>query len=150
MNALEPHISEKTLSFHYGKHHQGYVNKLNELVANTPFSNMSLEEVIEKSHQKNAPIFNNVAQVWNHTFYWESMTPKGAKQPTSKLASLIQEAFGGLEGFNQKFKEAATTQFSSGWAWLTYTRKRAMRKHPLHKPALNPYLPAMCGSMPII
>jgi Fe-Mn family superoxide dismutase len=114
-NALEPHISKETLEFHYGKHHQTYVNKLNELIAGTPNASKSLEEIVKSSQ---GPIFNNAAQVWNHTFYWKSMKPKGGGQPSGAIASAIQESFGGYDAFRKEFVEAAITQFGSGWAWL--------------------------------
>ena len=119
-NALDPYISAQTIGFHYGKHHQGYVNKLNELVAGTPLAEQSLEAVIQASAGKadQVAIFNNAAQVWNHTFYWKSMSPNGGGAPTGELADQINSAFGSLDGFKEKFAEAGTTQFGSGWAWL--------------------------------
>jgi Fe-Mn family superoxide dismutase len=114
-NALEPHISKETLDYHYGKHHQTYVTKLNELIAGTPNASKSLEEIVKSSQ---GPVFNNAAQVWNHTFYWKSMKPKGGGQPTGAIASAIQESFGGYDAFRKEFVEAAITQFGSGWAWL--------------------------------
>lgn len=115
-NALEPYISEETLHYHHDKHHQAYVNKLNELVQDNEFSNLSLEEVIKRS--KSGPIFNNAAQVWNHTFYWHCMKPNGGGQPESKLADAIQKTFSSFDEFQKKFNQAATGQFGSGWAWL--------------------------------
>lgn len=116
MNALEPYISEETLQYHYGKHHRAYVNKLNELTQNNEYSNLSLEEIILKS--KSGPVFNNAAQVWNHTFYWHCMTPNGGGKPHDQLAAAIDRHFGSFEEFRQKFNQAATGQFGSGWAWL--------------------------------
>ncbi|MBX9977407.1 MAG: superoxide dismutase, partial [Alphaproteobacteria bacterium] len=119
MNALEPYISVKTLEFHYGKHHQAYVTNLNNLAKGTGFEGLSLEETIQKSHtDKNMPIFNNAAQVWNHTFYWHCMKPNGGGLPTGELATRIDADFGGFENFKEEFKQAAITQFGSGWAWL--------------------------------
>ena len=117
-NALEPVISAKTLSFHYGKHHQGYVNKLNAAVPGTPFADMSLEDVVRESAGKasTAAIFNNAAQVWNHSFYWNSIAPGGGA-PSGKLKDAI-DAFGGLDKLKSEFAEAAKTQFGSGWAWI--------------------------------
>ena len=119
-SALEPHISANTLSFHYGKHHQAYVTNLNNLVKDTPLADASLEEVIAASAKDSAKagIFNNAAQVWNHTFYWNSMKPNGGGAPKGKLAAQIDKDFGSFDKFKEAFKQAGTTQFGSGWAWL--------------------------------
>lgn len=119
-NALEPHISANTLSFHYGKHHQAYVTNLNNLVKDTPLASASLEEVIMASAKDpaKAGIFNNAAQVWNHTFYWNSMKPNGGGAPKGELAKKIDKDFGSLDKFKEAFKQAGATQFGSGWAWL--------------------------------
>jgi Fe-Mn family superoxide dismutase len=114
-DALAPHISAETLEYHYGKHHQTYVTNLNKLVEGTDFENASLEDVILKS---DGGLFNNSAQVWNHTFYWNSMTPDGGGAPEGAVADAINSAFGSYDDFRAKFAEAATTQFGSGWAWL--------------------------------
>ncbi|KLR62734.1 superoxide dismutase [Actinobacteria bacterium IMCC26207] len=114
-DALAPHISEETLEYHYGKHHQTYVTNLNKMVEGTDFENSSLEEVIMNSE---AGVFNNSAQIWNHSFYWSSMAPDGGGAPTGEVADAINSAFGSYDTFVEKFKEAATTQFGSGWAWL--------------------------------
>lgn len=114
-NALEPHISQETLEYHYGKHHQAYVNKLNGLIPGTEFENMQLEEIIMKS---DGGIFNNAAQIWNHTFYWNSMSPEGGGKPGGALGEAINKTFGSVEKFQEQFTEAAITQFGSGWAWL--------------------------------
>ena len=128
-NALAPHISENTLNFHYGKHHQAYVDNLNKLVAGTPLEKASLEEVIKESHGKTPGVFNNSAQVWNHTFYWHSMKPKGGGQPTGKVADAIKKDFGDYEAFKKAFAEAGATQFGSGWAWLVVNKgKLEVRK----------------------
>lgn len=118
--ALAPHISENTFSFHYAKHHQAYVNNLNGLVANTPLAGETLEGVIRASAgaADKVGVFNNAAQVWNHTFYWHSMKPQGGGTPTGALGAAIDKAFGGFEAFAEAFKTAAATQFGSGWAWL--------------------------------
>ncbi|HNH95290.1 MAG TPA: Fe-Mn family superoxide dismutase [Microthrixaceae bacterium] len=113
--ALAPHISPETLEYHYGKHHQTYVTNLNKLVEGTEFENAPLEDVILKS---DGGLFNNSAQVWNHTFYWNSMSPNGGGAPTGAVADAIDGAFGSYDDFKAKFAEAATTQFGSGWAWL--------------------------------
>lgn len=119
-DALEPHITANTLSFHYGKHHQAYVTNLNKLIAGTPLENDSLEDIIMKSsgNPANAPIFNNAAQVWNHTFYWKSMKPNGGGEPSGELADKIAKDLGGIDKFKEQFAAAAATQFGSGWAWL--------------------------------
>lgn len=119
-NALEPHISANTLRFHYGKHHHTYVVNLNKLTEGTPFAEMALEDVILKTagDTTKVGIFNNAAQVWNHTFYWNCLSPQGGGQPSGVLMEHIQKAFGDFETFKAQFKEAALTQFGSGWAWL--------------------------------
>ena len=114
-NALEPHISAETLEFHHGKHHQTYVTNLNNLIAGTEFENLSLEEIVKKS---SAGIFNNAAQVWNHTFYWHSLSPNGGGEPTGALAEAIEKAFGSFGKFKEEFSKTAITTFGSGWAWL--------------------------------
>lgn len=114
-DALAPHISAETLEYHYGKHHQTYVTNLNKLVEGTEFENAELTDVIMKS---DGGLFNNSAQVWNHTFYWSSMSPDGGGAPTGEVADAINSAFGSYDEFRSKFAEAATTQFGSGWAWL--------------------------------
>ena len=115
MDALEPFISNKTLEFHYGKHHQAYVNNLNNLVAGSAFENAGLEEIIENAE---GGIFNNAAQVWNHTFYWNCLKPNGGGVPSGVLADAINEDFGSFEEFKVLFSKAAATLFGSGWAWL--------------------------------
>ncbi|RVU39246.1 superoxide dismutase [Hwanghaeella grinnelliae] len=119
-DALEPHISANTLSFHYGKHHNTYVTNLNNLVKDTDLAGKSLEEIVKAvaGDASKAGIFNNAAQVWNHTFYWHSMTPNGGGAPTGAIAAKIDEDLGGYDKFVEEFKAAATTQFGSGWAWL--------------------------------
>lgn len=119
-NALNPYISTQTVGFHYGKHHQGYVNKLNELVAGLPLADQPLEAVIAATAGKvdQAAIFNNAAQIWNHTFYWNSLRTKGGGKPTGALAEAIDRSFGGFDAFKAEFLKAATGQFGSGWAWL--------------------------------
>ena len=114
-DALEPHITANTLSFHYGKHHNAYVTNLNKLIEGTEFAGSSLEEMVAKSE---GGIFNNAAQVWNHTFYWNSMKPNGGGTPEGELADKINEAFGSFDKFREEFANAAATQFGSGWAWL--------------------------------
>ncbi|MGB3205901.1 MAG: superoxide dismutase [Crinalium sp.] len=118
--ALEPHMSAKTFEFHYGKHHAAYVTNLNKLVQDTEMADKSLEEVIKASFGDSSKtgIFNNAAQVWNHTFFWNCMKPNGGGQPTGELADKINTAFGSFDKFKEEFKNAAVTQFGSGWAWL--------------------------------
>jgi superoxide dismutase, Fe-Mn family len=117
IDALAPHISAETLEFHHGKHHQTYVTNLNNMVEGTDHANASLEEVIMAADSP-SPLFNNAAQVWNHTFYWNSMAPGGGGEPTGDVAERINSAFGSYDAFRTQFAEAATTQFGSGWAWL--------------------------------
>lgn len=119
-SALEPHISAHTLSFHHGKHHNAYVTNLNNLIAGSDLEGKSLEDIIHASAKDASKmgIFNNAAQVWNHTFYWHCMQPNGGGAPTGALGDLIQKNFGSYEDFCAQFKQAATTQFGSGWAWL--------------------------------
>lgn len=119
LNALEPKISQKTLEFHYGKHHQAYVNNLNNLVKGTEYEDASLENIIMEA---TGGIFNNGAQVWNHSFYFEAFSPKGGGKPSGKLAEAIDESFGSFEEFKDKFSKAAATLFGSGWAWLVKTK----------------------------
>jgi len=119
-NALEPHISARTLEFHYGKHHQTYVTKLNEAIADTPLAAQTLEEIITGTAGDDARtgIFNNAAQVWNHSFYWKCMKPGGGGAPTGTLAARIDAELGGLESLSEALKAAAMGRFGSGWAWL--------------------------------
>ena len=114
-NALEPFISAETIDYHYGKHHQTYVTNLNNLIAGTEFENLSLEDIVRKS---SGGIFNNAAQVWNHTFYWNGMKPNGGGKPTGALAEAIDKAFGSFDAFKEEFSKCAVTTFGSGWAWL--------------------------------
>ena len=114
-DALAPHISAETLEYHYGKHHQTYVTNLNNLTKDSGYGNDDLEKVILEAE---GPLFNNSAQVWNHTFYWNCMSPTGGGAPSGELGEAINSAFGSYEDFAAKFTEAATTQFGSGWAWL--------------------------------
>lgn len=115
-NALEPHISEETLNYHYGKHHQAYVNNLNKFAEADPsLANKTLEEIILSS---TGGVFNNAAQVWNHTFYWNCMSPEGGGEPTGLLATAISETFGSFDSFKNQFSTSAATNFGSGWTWL--------------------------------
>ncbi|ADO69651.1 superoxide dismutase [Stigmatella aurantiaca] len=114
-DALAPHMSAETLDYHHGKHHATYVNKLNELLAGKPEADKSLVDIILSS---DGPVFNNAAQVWNHTFFWHCMKPSGGGAPAGELADAINRDFGSYDNFKKAFSEAATTQFGSGWAWL--------------------------------
>ncbi len=114
-DALEPHISAETLDFHHGKHHQAYVNNLNNLIPGTEFEEMSLEDIIKNS---SGGIFNNAAQVWNHTFYWNCLSPNGGGEPKGELAEAINSTFGSFEKFKDAFSKSAVTNFGSGWTWL--------------------------------
>ncbi len=114
-DALQPVISPETIAYHYGKHHQTYVNNLNKLIAGTEYEQMSLEDIIKKS---SGGIFNNAAQIFNHSFYWRCLCPNGGGEPTGKLAELINKNFGSLAAFKEKFSNIAVGTFGSGWAWL--------------------------------
>lgn len=118
MDALAPHISAETLEFHYGKHHKTYVDNLNNLVKGTEFENASLEEIVKKS---SGGIFNNAAQVWNHTFYWNGLAPNAGGAPTGALADAINAKWGSFDAFKEAFTKCAVTTFGSGWAWLVKT-----------------------------
>ncbi len=115
LDALVPVISKQTLEFHYGKHHQAYVNNLNNLIKETKFENSTLETIVKEAE---GGIFNNAAQIWNHTFYFEAFSKNGGGEPSGKIAALIVENFGSFAEFKEKFAKAAVTQFGSGWAWL--------------------------------
>ncbi|HKK68604.1 MAG TPA: superoxide dismutase [Bacteroidales bacterium] len=112
---LEPHISEQTVNYHYGKHHKTYVDKVNKLTEGTSFEDATLEDIIKKAE---GGIFNNGAQVWNHTFYWHSLSPDGGGMPGGKLKEAIDRDFGSFEKFKEEFTASATTLFGSGWTWL--------------------------------
>jgi Fe-Mn family superoxide dismutase len=120
LDALEPHISRSTLEFHYGKHHAAYVTNLNNLVGGTDLEAKSLEDTIQAvaGDAAKAGVFNNAAQVWNHTFYWQGMKPGGGGAPSGDLAAKIDADFGSFDAFKEQFKTAGATQFGSGWAWL--------------------------------
>jgi Fe-Mn family superoxide dismutase len=117
-DSLAPHISAETLDFHYGKHHKAYVDNINRLVTGTEFENKTMEEIIKKA---DGGIFNNAAQVWNHTFYWNCLSPTGGGEPTDSLASVLKSNFGSFNEFKEQFTNAATKLFGSGWAWLVKT-----------------------------
>ena len=114
-DALAPHISAETIDFHYGKHHQTYVTNLNNMIPGTEFENLSLEEIIKKS---SGGVFNNAAQIWNHTFYWNCLAPNGGGEPSGKLADAINAAFGSFAAFKEQFTKTSVGTFGSGWGWL--------------------------------
>lgn len=146
-NALEPVISAHTLSFHYGKHHKAYVDNLNKLVTGTEFADQPLEKIIAVTagQADKAGIFNNAAQIWNHTFYWNSLTPKGGGEPPAALKQKIDASFGSLDVCKQELATAATTQFGSGWAWLVLDGdKLKVIKTP------NAELPTTKGMKPLL
>ncbi len=121
-NALEPHVSARTLEFHYGKHHKAYVSKLNAAIAGTAYDGQSLETIISTSHSAaDIGVFNNAAQAWNHTFLWHSMSPNGGGEPTGPLADAIKDRFDDMAAFRDAFKKSALSQFGSGWTWLGRT-----------------------------
>ena len=147
-DGLAPHISSNTLDFHYGKHHQTYVTNLNKLLDGTAHANAALEDVIQDSagDAGKAGVFNNAAQVWNHTFYWHSMKPGGGGAPTGKVAELIDRDFGSYDAFKEAFAAAGATQFGSGWAWLVLAngkldvRKTPNAETPLTEAGVTPLL----------
>jgi len=147
-NALEPHISAQTLDFHHGKHHNAYVTNLNKLIEGTDLANESLEDIILKTAKDDskAGIFNNAAQVWNHTFYWHSMKPSGGGTPSGELADKINADFGSFDKFAEAFKQAGATQFGSGWAWLVLGKdgKLEVVKTP------NAVVPFVNGQTPLL
>ena len=123
-DALEPHISAKTLKFHYGKHHKAYVDKLNAAVAGTAYDGQSLAMIVTTSHDAaDSKVFNNAAQAWNHDFLWRSMSPDGGGEPEGPLSDAINDRFGDLAGFRDAFKRSALGQFGSGWTWLVRTEE---------------------------
>ena len=123
LNALEPHISKETLEFHYGKHHQTYINNLNNLIKDTKFSALDLEQIV---CQSDGGIFNNAAQIWNHTFYWFSLTPNYT-EPSEKVSQAINNSFGSFKKFQEKFTDTAVKTFGSGWAWLVQSPDKSLK-----------------------
>ncbi len=146
-DALEPHLSARTFEFHYGKHHQAYVTNLNNLIPGTEFENATLEEIVMKTAKdaSKVSIFNNAAQVWNHTFYWHCMKPEGGGEPSGALMDKIKEDFGDFGKFKEAFKQAGVTQFGSGWAWLVLDNGKLMvTKTP------NAEVPLTDGKTPLL
>ena len=123
LDALEPHIDATTISIHYGKHHQTYADNLNKLVPGTEFADASLEQIILKAQ---GPIFNNAAQVWNHTFYWDGMKPNGGGEPKGELLAALEKSFGNFTGFKEQLSKTSVTQFGSGWGWLVKKKDGAL------------------------
>lgn len=115
IDALEPHLSAKTLELHHGKHHQAYVDKLNNAIEGTSLSDRSLEDIVQS---QSGDLFNNAAQIWNHSFFWNCLSPEGGGKPAGALAGVIERDFGSLDDFKRDLAEAATSEFGSGWAWL--------------------------------
>jgi Fe-Mn family superoxide dismutase len=119
MDALEPHISTDTMELHYGKHHRGYVDKLNKLIEGTRFADLPLEQIIATARDSaEIGILNNAAQAWNHEFFWKSLSPTGQSEPVGRIRDLIEDAFGDIDAFKKEFRAAAISQFGSGWTWL--------------------------------
>lgn len=147
-DALAPHISSETLDFHHGKHHNAYVGKLNGLIESGELADKSLEEIIHASagNASLAGVFNNAAQIWNHTFYWHSMSPSGGGAPTGELAEMIERDFGSFDAFKTAFADAGANQFGSGWAWLVLAngklevRKTLNAETPLTEAGVTPLL----------
>ena len=123
LDALEPHIDATTISIHYGKHHQTYADNLNKLVPGTEFADASLEQIILKAQ---GPIFNNAAQVWNHTFYWDGMKPQGGGEPKGELLAALEKSFGNFTSFKEQLSKTSVTQFGSGWGWLVKKKDGAL------------------------
>lgn len=148
LDALEPHMKSQTLEIHWGKHHRTYVDNMNKQIAGTPLEGKSLPEIVVASWNSGAPtpVFNNAAQVWNHTFFWESMKPGGGGAPTGALAEAIVRDFGSFDKFKDEFKQAGLTQFGSGWAWLNADKdgKLSISKTP------NAVNPVVEGKSPIL
>jgi len=144
LDALVPHISRSTLELHYGKHHAGYVKKLNQLIPGTAFAQAPLEEIIRLAPE--GPIFNNAAQIWNHTFYWNCLGPHRGEQPTGTLAKAIDRAFGSFDGFRTEFSKHANALFGSGWVWLVKNRDGSLS---LEETA-NAGTPVRAGHIPVL
>jgi Fe-Mn family superoxide dismutase len=148
VSALEPHMSRRTLELHYGKHHAGYVEKLNKLIRGTEFEKASLEQIIQGAcgREDAASIFNNAGQVWNHDFFWESLKPQGGGQPTGALQHAIESAFGSFDSFRDQFVKSATNHFGSGWTWLAQEggRLRVLSTHDAENPLVFGQRPLTC------
>jgi Fe-Mn family superoxide dismutase len=134
-DALQPHLSKETLEFHYGKHHKAYVDKLNAAIPGTKFEKLSLDEIVLASAGEYVKVFNNAAQIWNHTFYWNGLTPKGGGEPKGAMAEALKKAFGSFGDFVKKFDEAAVNHFGSGWAWLVKKKDGTLDVNSTHDAA---------------
>lgn len=148
-DALEPYISAKTLAFHYNKHHQAYIDNLNKLVAGTKYSEMNLEKIILsswKNRDKDIAIFNNAAQAWNHNFFWHSMKKNGGGKPSGKILKLIERDFESYKNFVQKFSEASTKHFGSGWCWLVLGEDKKLSI----RTTTNAELPQIYNEVPLL
>ncbi len=147
LDALEPVVSRRTMSFHYGRHHADYVATLNALVDGTPFAKLDLLEIMRLTagDPQQQAVFNNAAQAWSHAFFWESMTPLGGGGPRGALATKIREGFGGFDGFRKRFLEAAVAQFGSGWVWLVLHQGRlaVVRTPNAENPIVHGMLPLL-------
>ena len=147
-NALEPVISEKTVGFHYGKHHKGYADKLSDLAKGTPLANKKVEELIAISagQADKIALFNNAAQLWNHDFFWASMKPKGGGLPSGKIADMIKESFGSFDEFKKQFIDTAVSQFGSGWVWLVQDGKglKILKTSNADTPVTHGVKPLIC------
>lgn len=156
MDALEPHMSKQTLEIHWGKHHRSYVEKLNKQIVGTELECMQLDELLKFGYNNASPtaFFNNAGQVWNHDFFWQSITPGGGKQPTGELLYLIKRDFGSFEAFKDEFKQAAAAQFGSGWAWLVAKRTDPLAEKNFAKLAIekthNAVNPLIFGNIPLL
>lgn len=149
-NALEPHIDELTMQIHHGKHHQAYVDNLNKAIAGTPNENKSLEDLVEAAGSISPAVRNNGGGHWNHTFFWNSLSPKGGGSPSGKLADMINEAFGSFDEFKTKFQAAGAGRFGSGWVWLIIKKEGNLeitstpnQDNPLMDVAENPGIPLL-------
>jgi Fe-Mn family superoxide dismutase len=143
-SALEPHISAETLDYHYAKHHQAYVDRLNSLVPGTPFADMALEDIIKKAPA--GGVFNNAAQVWNHTFYWNCLSPQGGGEPTGALLDAINRSFGSVADFKKQFTEQSIALFGSGWTWLVKNIDGSLAIEPMS----NAENPLASGRTPVL
>lgn len=146
-NALNPIITEETFDYHYGKHHAAYVNNLAGLVKDTPMADENIVDIIRKSHaENNVAIFNNAAQHWNHSFFWHCLSPDGGKNPTGKIAELINRDFGSFENFKEQFSTTAVKLFGSGWAWLAQNQEGKLEILPMK----DAFTPLTENKMPIL
>lgn len=143
LNALEPHISAETMEFHHGKHHKTYVEKLNELIQGTEYEKASLEDIVRRS---DGSVFNNAAQHWNHSFFWQCMSARGGGTPSGELASAIEKSFGSFDKFKEKFGTAAAELFGTGWTWLVKRRDGSLAIEPMQ----DADTPIKTGGRPIL